>query len=77
LVPTFSEGYDPGRRSTTLVLGGSLAPARPFSGKWKLDVGYSLACDSLNENCHTWMAGLSIRFPTAYRGDLQHHKARR
>jgi hypothetical protein len=77
LVPTFADGYDPGRRTTTVVLGASIAPERPFSGKVKLDFGYARACDSLGENCNAWMAGLSVRFPSAYRGDLQHLRVRR
>lgn len=77
LVPTFNDGYDPGRRSTTPVGGASFAHERLFSGKLRLDLGYSRACDSLSQHCNTWMTGLSYRFPSAFRGDLQHHKARR
>jgi hypothetical protein len=77
LVPTFNDGYDPGRRSTTVVGGASFAHERLFSGKLRLDVGYSRACDSLSQRCDTWMTGVSYRFPSAFRGDLQHHRARR
>jgi hypothetical protein len=77
VVPTLADGYDPGRRSTTLVAGGSLADERLFSGKIKLDVGYSRACDSLGQHCNTWMTGIAYRFPSAFRGDLQHHRSQR
>jgi hypothetical protein len=77
LVPTFADGYDPGRRSTTFVAGGSFADERLFSGKIKLDVGYSRACDSLGQHCNTWMTGIAFRFPSAFRGDLQHHRSQR
>jgi len=76
-VPTFSDGYDPGRRSTTLVAGASFADERLLSGKLKVDVGYSRACDSKSQHCSTWMTGISYRFPSAFRGDLRHHRARR
>jgi len=77
LVPTFSDGYDPGRRSTTFVAGGSFADEKLLSGKIKLDIGYSRSCDSLSRHCNTWMSGVSYRFPAAFRGDLRHHRARR
>jgi len=74
LVPTFNQGYDPGRRGTVFTGGGSIADPRVFSGKLKLDVGYSGGCDSQSRRCHTWTVGLSGRFPSAFRGDLQYNR---
>jgi hypothetical protein len=77
LVPTLDDGYDPGRRSTVLAAGGSFTDERLLSGKIKLDVGYTRSCDSQGEHCNTLVAGISYRFPTAFRGDLQHHRVPR
>jgi hypothetical protein len=77
LVPTLGDGYDPGRRSTVLVAGGSFTDERLLSGKIRFDVGYTRSCDSQGEHCNTVVAGISYRFPTAFRGDLQHHRVPR
>lgn len=72
-IPTISPrgggSYDPGQRSTGVAVGASLAP-EVGGGKFKADVSYSW-------ESHGWLAGLSYRFPTAFRGDLQHHRVRK
>lgn len=73
-IPTLSastgRGYDPGRRSTSWTAGASVAPAWPLKGKLKLDGAYS-------REHRVWVVGLAYRFPTAFRGDLQHHRGRK
>jgi hypothetical protein len=77
LAPAAVGGYDPGRRGAAFAAGGSFADEKLFSGKLKLDLGYARACDSRSRHCHTWMGGVSFRFPSAFRGDLRQHRVRR
>ena len=60
--------YDPRKRSTSWTAGFSFAPELG-GGKFKLDLAYSDESD-------TFVGGISYRFPNAFRGDLQHHRAR-
>lgn len=55
------------RRRNTWAVGASFAHEALFGGNLRLDVAY-------RDEDRTWIAGIAVRYPEAFRADLQHHR---
>jgi hypothetical protein len=61
-----SGGVQSPQRRNTWAAGASFAHEALFGGNLRLDVAY-------RDEDRTWIAGIAIRYPEAFRADLQHH----